>query len=289
MQKGKALRLKVLTNRIINYILIYNVSTYNKNDILWSKNVNADIQKDTEMIRNFDANGVSCVELLPGVVDFPFKAYKYNLKKGSRVSPQQYRDKAVAFIFGKGNGYIADLKGGFVIDRLCFYAPDFDHSKYSIHAVSDLEFVMCVSDMNDYDRERASVSRVHLPFFRTIDQCYRYEQYCKTEGTESRSILFGDCGRLGKITMGYSYSKDIAGSAGTIENGHREVHQFNYALGEDCDFLMIVEGESGRVFRHTEGDWSFVRAGLAHNLVSSPGKAVRYVWVEIYTSERGVY
>lgn len=249
--------------------------------------MNACIQKDLELIRNYDANGVSCVELLPGAAaDYPFKAYKYNLEKGSSVSPAKYADKAVSFIFAKGNGYIADTEGGFVIDRLCFYAPDFDKSDYSIKAISDLEFVMCVCDMNDYDRERARECHVHLPFFRTIDQCYRYEQYCKTEGTESRSILFGDCGRLGKITMGYSYGFNMAG---TIEKGHREVHQFNYAIGEDCDFLMVVEGESKQVFRHTQGDWSFVTAGPDHYLLSCPGKAVRYVWVELYTSEHGVY
>lgn len=249
--------------------------------------MNAAIQKDADIIRNYDANGVFCVELLPGVLDKSLiQAYKYNLKPGSRVSPPQYADKAVTFIFGKGGGYIADAEGGFVIDRLCFYAPNFDKTRYSIHAVSDLEFIMCVSDMDDYDRERAGECRVHLPYFRTIDQCYRYEQYCKTPGVESRSILFGDCGRLGKITMGYSYGFD---TAGTIERGHREVHQYNYALGEDCDYLMTVEGESKRVFRHTQGDWSFVTAGLDHNMIACPGKAVRYVWVELYTSEHGVY
>jgi hypothetical protein len=52
---------------------------------------------------------------------------------------------------------------------------------------------------------------------------------------------------------------------------------------------MVVEGRSNRIFHHTEGDWSFVKAGLDHYLISCPGKAVRYVWVELYTSERGVY
>ena len=247
----------------------------------------AAIQKDAEIVRNYDANGVSCVELLPGLFsDGSFKAYKYNLKAGSHVSPPQYADKAVVFIFGKGNGYIADTEGGFVVDRLCFYAPNFDKSQYAIHSTcDDLEFVMSVCDMNDYDRERARESRVHLPFFRTIDQCYRYEQYCKTPGVISKSILFGDCGRLGKITMGYSYGHDLAA---TIENGHREVHQFNYAIGDDIDFIMTVQGQHGRVFRHEQGDWSFTKGGPDHNLISLPGKSVRYVWVEIYTSEHGV-
>lgn len=245
----------------------------------------ASMVKDADIVRNYDAAGVCSIELLPGVYDGPMRAFKYYLKPGSSVSPQQYADKAVVFIFGKGTGYICGCDGGFSIDRLCFYAPNYDKSLYTIRAVSDLEFVMCVCDMNEYDFERAAECSVHLPFFRNIDQCYPYEQYCKSEGTESRSVLFGDCGRLGKITIGYCSGKE----SGTIEKGHREVHQFNYAIGENCDFLCVVEGVSNQIFRHQEGDWSFITAGPDHYLLACPGKYVRYVWVEVYTSEHGVY
>lgn len=245
----------------------------------------ATMVKDADIVRNYDAAGVFSTELLPGVFDGPMRAYKYYLKPGSRVSPAQYADKAVVFVFGKGEGYIEGDDGGFVIDRLCFYAPNYDKSTYAICATTDLEFIMCVCDMDDYDFERAAECSAHLPFFRTIDQCYAYDQYCKTDNMVSRSVMFGDCGRLGKITIGYCRGKD----AGTIEKGHREVHQFNYAIGEECDFLLTVEGIGKTVFRHTEGDWSFVTAGPDHTLVASPGKEVCYVWVEIYTSAHGVY
>lgn len=124
----------------------------------------ASMVKDADIVRNYDAAGVCSIELLPGVYDGPMRAFKYYLKPGSSVSPQQYADKAVVFIFGKGTGYICGCDGGFSIDRLCFYAPNYDKSLYTIHAVSDLEFVMCVCDMNEYDFERAAECSVHLPF-----------------------------------------------------------------------------------------------------------------------------
>ncbi|MBC8585511.1 cupin domain-containing protein [Youxingia wuxianensis] len=239
------------------------------------------IAKDEEIVRDYDQKGVAKVELLPGSFDGPLKAYKYFLKAGSDVSMEKYADKAVVFIFGKGKGYIADTAGGFKIDDLCFYAPNFDKGDYVIHAIEDLEFVMCVSEMDDYDRFRAGECRVHLPFFRTVNQCYRYEQDCKTPGMQSRSILFGDFGRLGKITMGLCRGTN----AGTVEKAHNEVHQWNYCVG-NSDFEMTVEDEK---YNHKAGDWSFIPAGYDHSLVAGPGKEVYYVWVELYTSQKGVY
>ena len=240
---------------------------------------------DQDIIRNYNADGVFSTELLPGVYDGPMRAWKYYLKANSAITPKEYADKAVVCIFGKGNGYIEGVDGGFEINQLCFYAPDHDRSHYTIHATTDLEFVMCICDMNEYDFEREKECSVFLPYFRTAAQCYNYEQYCKSEGMHSKSVLFGDCGRLGKITVGYCYGTDC----GTIEKGHREVHQFNYEIGPDCDFMFTCRDVPNKVFRHREGDWSFVVAGPDHSLIANPGKAVRYVWVEIYTSEHGVY
>ena len=239
------------------------------------------IFRDSEYVRSYDEKGVAWTELLPGTFE-PMKCYKCNLKAGSEVSPERYGDKAVVFIFGKGTGYIAGTDGGFKINGVCFYAPDFDKAEYYIHAFTDLEFVMCVADMDDYDRERAAECHVYTPFFRTIEQCYPYDQSCKTPGTWSRSVLFGDFGRLGKITMGACRGQN---NGGTIEKGHREVHQWNYSLG-DSDYILTVEGNE--IERKT-GDWDFIPAGLDHSLVAGEGKEVYYVWVEFYTSKHGIH
>ncbi|NLB79311.1 MAG: hypothetical protein GX796_10885 [Clostridiaceae bacterium] len=238
------------------------------------------IFNDETFVRNYGENGVACVELLPGTLE-GFKAYKYSLKAGGEVSPQRYSDKAVVFIFRTGKGYIAGTDGGFGIDRLCFYAPDFDKSEYVIHAVEDMDFVMCVADMNEYDFKRAGECRVHTPFFRTVDQCYNYDQSCKTPGTWSKSVLFGDCGRLGKITIGIVRGTD---SGGTIEKGHPEVHQWDFVVG-DSELELNVDGE-----KHLQkaGDWHFIPAGYDHSLCALNGKEAYYVWVELYTSEHGV-
>lgn len=231
----------------------------------------------------YGSDGVACVELLPGTVE-GIRNYKYYLKAGSKVSPLRYADKAVVFIFGKGTGYVAGTDGGYKIEGLSFYAPDFEHAEYYMYAIEDMEFMMCVADMNDYDFLRSGECRVHTPFFRTIEQSYRYDQNCKTAGTCSKSVLFGDFGRLGKLTIGVVHGSNSA-ECGTIEKGHGEVHQWNYCVG-NSDFTLTVETEK---VHQKAGDWSFVPAGHDHSLCAEEGKEVYYVWVELYTSEHGKY
>lgn len=239
--------------------------------------------EDRAWIREFNEQGVAVIELFDSGVQ-GVKSYKYHLKEGAKVSPEQYDDKTVVFLFGKGKGYIAGTDGGFKIDGVSFYAPDFKKSQYYIYATEDLEFIMFVCDMDDYDRVRAGECRVHTPFFRTLEQCYGYDQSCKTDGTWSKSVLFGDFGRLGKITMGIVHGGGSS-EGGTIEKGHGEVHQWNYCIG-NADFTLTVEDES---VHQKAGDWSFVTAGLDHSLCAEEGKEVFYVWVEVYTSAHGVH
>lgn len=237
--------------------------------------------EDAAYVRQYDKNGVAVVTLPDDGVE-GVECFKYYLKAGSSVCPPRYADQAVVFLFGKGRGYVAGTDGGWPINGLCFYAPDFDKAGYYIYAIEDMEFIMFQCRMDDYDQLRAGECRVHTPFFRTIEQCYPYDQSCKTAGTWSRSVLFGDCGRLGKITMGVVHGGGSA-DGGTIEKGHAEVHQWNYCIG-NSDFTLTVENEH---IGQKSGDWSFVPAGLDHSLCADLGKEVYYVWVEVYTSIHG--
>ena len=149
--------------------------------------------EDAAFEKAYGSDGTVCVELLPGTVE-GIQNYKYYLRAGARVTPPRYADKAVVLIFGKGMGYVAGTDGGFKIEELSFYAPDFENAEYYVYAVEDMEFIMCAADMNDYDRVRAGECRVHTPFFRTVRQCYGYDQSCKTAGTWSNPFCSGILG-----------------------------------------------------------------------------------------------
>lgn len=187
-----------------------------------------------------------------------------------------YEDKLVLFFFGKGKGYITDQKGAYSIEELCFYVPEFNKTPYTVHATGDMEFMMCVVDMNQWDWKVYNASHVRLPFFRTVSKCIKYDQDCKGPHTTSWFVLTGQ--QLGRIMVGVVR----AVGEGTTEKGHPAVEQWNYCVG-DSDFELTVDEETRP---HRSGEWSYVPAGLDHSLVAKPGKEVYYVWFEHFTKEK---
>ena len=234
------------------------------------------IAQKEDLVSEYDDSGFAKKEALPGTYEGGIRNYKCFLKAGCQVEPEMYEDKLVLFFFGKGTGYITDQKGAYSIEELCFYVPEFNRTPYAVHATGDMEFMMCVVDMNQWDWKVYNASHVRLPFFRTVSKCIKYDQDCKGPHTTSWFVLTGQ--QLGRIMVGAVR----AVGEGTAEKGHPAVEQWNYCVG-DSDFELTVDGETRP---HRSGEWSYVPAGLDHSLMAEPGKEVYYVWFEHFTKEK---
>ena len=240
---------------------------------------------DASHVHSYDENGIDVIELLPGTHD-EVRAFKYFMKAGRVLKPELYADRSVVYLFdgGKGVGLLKDEEAVRKLDTVCFYAPDYDKMPYTIHAVTDMEFVMVTANMDSHDCDCAVDTRLHLPFFRTEEQCDRYDQDCKTPGTISRTVLYGEFDRLGRLTIGICEGGNCGG---TVEKGHPEVHQWNYALSDSDYQLTVGAGEDADTYDRKGGDWDFIPAGPDHNLYAGSGKKVHYIWVEFNTNKRG--
>ena len=234
------------------------------------------IAHNEDLVSEYDDTGFAKKEALPGTYEGGIRNYKCFLKAGCQVTPEMYEDKLVLFFFGKGKGYITDQKGAYSIEELCFYVPEFNKTPYTVHATGDMEFMMCVVDMNQWDWKVYNASHVRLPFFRTVSKCIKYDQDCKGPHATSWFVLTGQ--QLGRIMVGVVR----AVGEGTTEKGHPAVEQWNYCVG-DSDFELTVDGETRP---HRSGEWSYVPAGLDHSLMAEPGKEVYYVWFEHFTKEK---
>lgn len=240
------------------------------------------VVKADELAKEFDANGFSKVEMLPGVYDGGITSYKCFLKAGCRVAPELYADKGVVMFFGQGKGVLTDKDGAHAITELAFYVPDFDKGAYEIAAEDEMEFVFNVIEFNEWDWEAYNAWHIELPYFRQHSECVKYIQDCKGPNTEARMIL---CPKwFGRVLLGTTR----AIGEGTVEDGHPAVHQWNYCVG-NSDFTMSVGYKAQDNMEHVQhkaGDWSFIPAGADHDLVAEPGKEVYYVWFEHYTNEK---
>ncbi len=231
----------------------------------------------------YNAQGVDCFELLPGTHP-ELRAFKYHMKAGSYLMPDLYVDQSVLYIFsGKGKLVVKDETAIHDVNGVAFYVPNYEHCKYTIFAMTDAEFVQVQSHMDSHDwilKDRCSMT---LPWFRTEEQCERYDQDCKTPGTISRSVIYGKFDRLGRLTCGICESYN----GGTIEKGHPAVHQWDYALADACYTMTVGEGDNLQRIDRKAGDWDFIPAGPAHSLTCLEGQHMHYVWVELNVNKRG--
>lgn len=235
------------------------------------------IARNEDLDLAYNENGFACAELLPGTYDGGIRNFKCRLKAGCDANPALYADSTVLFIFGFGTGYIYDAEACYNIRELSFYAPNFDKCPYTIHAVTDMEYVMSVVENNEWDKQVIEAGHVYLPYFQTYSQMNRYVQDCKGPNTEARSYLRAE--QLGRIIVGTTR----AIGEGTREKGHPSVHQWNYCVG-NSDFSLSVD--HCEPVPHKAGEWSFIPAGPDHDLVADPGKEVFYVWYEHFAREK---
>lgn len=233
--------------------------------------------KAEDILQDYNEHGFAVSELLPGTYHGGVRNYKCFLKAGCEVSPDLYKEETVILMFGRGRGYISSRSEMHNITELSFYAPDFDREAYTIYAAEDMEFVMSVVEMNQWDKELFKSSHVHLPFFIKLSDSIKYDQDCKGPNTTSWHILGPKM--LGRVMIGVVR----AVGEGTTEKGHPKVHQWNYCIG-NADFNLKVA--DCPAVNHKAGDWSFIPAGSDHALVADPGKEVYYVWYEHFTREK---
>lgn len=234
------------------------------------------VAKSTDSILKYDKKGFSKEELTPGREVADIKFYRCSLKGGCDVSPALDPDRIVILVFNGKEGYVTTGDELFKISEPAFFAPDFDRSPYTVHAVEDIEFIMGVFEMNAWDKEFYKGWHLHFPFFSLYRDGLQYDQDCKLPGTKSWSII--QPFQIGHVSIGVV--RAVGG--GTNEKGHRILHQWNYCLG-NSDFELTVGGEDP--IPQKSGDWSYVSAGKDHKLLAAPGKEVFYVWIEDYVDE----
>ena len=207
-----------------------------------------DITKKEDIALEFH-DGYARTEVLKGV--YPLvKTYKCLLKAGHTAEPERYSDKIQVFSFTSG----------------------------SIYAAEDMEIVLWVIDMLESDRAAYEDTHMVLPSFKRFSECEPYDQSCKGPHTQSWTVIAD--GNLARVLMGVVKAE----GEGTKERGHAEVAQWNYCL-PGSDFHFTVEEET---VNHSEGDFSYVTAGLDHSLIADPGKTVFYIWFEHWVEEKKI-
>ncbi len=230
--------------------------------------------KNGDIVLNFK-DGYAETQVLEDIYPM-IRVFRCAIKAGTTITPETYNKAHQILSFTNGAGYITTPKKAFNITELSFFIAELGEA-FSIHATTDLVYTKLVVDLTDSDMEVYRKFHIALPYFLPISLAQEYCQSCKTEGTQSWTVLATK--RLNRCLMGVCKSS-VGG--GTFEDGHPAVAQWNIIL-DGADMKLNVEGEE---ITQKPGDISYVEAGKAHQLYADAGKVVHYIWFEHYVQEK---
>ena len=234
------------------------------------------VARETDIRHQF-TNGLSRQPVLVG--EYTAAAFeKCSLKPGGRWAPKLYgaTEKHQLFLFSRGAGYITTPRRAFSVVEICVFVPEFDHEPFEIHAASDstddLEFLHIEIEMSDYDKKCMRESRMSLPRFRGLSECWSYEENFKGPGTKSLMLI--EHRNLGRISMGATLGH---GPSFVGEHIHEELEQWYYVL-PGSSFTYTAGGEELKL---SEGDLSYTRHGSKHGSKVAEGEKLDYIWFEL--------
>jgi mannose-6-phosphate isomerase-like protein (cupin superfamily) len=203
---------------------------------------------------------------------------KCALKPGATWSPRLYGDqeKNQLFLFSKGAGYLTTPRRAFNIKEVCVFVPEFDTEPFTIHAAADspcdLEFLHIETLMSDYDKTCVRESRMTLPRFRGLSECWTYRENFTGAGIRQHMVL--EHRNLGRLSMGANLGQ---GPTFIGQHIHNELEQWYYVL-PGASFTYTAEGEEVRL---QGGDLTYTRHGSHHGSRVAEGEKCDYVWFEL--------
>lgn len=152
--------------------------------------------------------------------------YHCTLKAGSSVQPELDPEKLIILLFDGNEGYINIASDLFTIKEPSVFAPDFDRSPYTIHAVADMKYLMCVFEMNEWDKEFYTGWHLTFPFFSGYSDGVRFR-------SGERSTEFSSWSLIQPFQIGHLSLNYMTGRGGKVSsNGNTIQNQWLYLVGE---------------------------------------------------------
>lgn len=200
--------------------------------------------------------------------------YRQTMKAGETLAPNLDPEKLIVLLFNGGAAYIQVDGELFTFSEPSVFVPDFDHSSYMIQAIEDLEFVMCVFTMNEWDKTFFKGWNLHLPFFSRYSDGVRFRHIGRSENLGSWSLI--QPFQLGHLSLSVIYGKD-----GIVESdGNPLQNQWLYAVDGSQYRLSINNGPETT---ETAGSFQFIPVQQPYRLQAEKGMPIYYFNIEYFT------
>lgn len=242
------------------------------------------VARKNELVGEFDENGLSRVEILPGACP-DMKAFKCILKARHAWQPKlyAYKDKTQFFAFVTATGFVTTETEAFNITGPANFVPNYDAEVITIYAgAKDLEFYQFIGEMDPkYDIARMDYIHIELPRFRLFKDAWRYtEGFTGGIGSTCKSHHVMEHRFMGRYSMGWNVGE---GPSVIGQHIHPDLEQWYFIL-PGGSMTYTAGDESAHV---TEGDVTYTKRGTSHGSSLEAGEHFDYFWVEIATNGYG--
>lgn len=216
----------------------------------------------------------NCLEITTSVDGVSF--FRCSMKAGKAVTPGLDKEKLIVLLFDGHNAFVQTREDICNISEPAVYIPDFDRTPYTIQAIEDTDFIMCVFTMNQWDKTFFKGWNLHLPFFSGYSDGVRFNY-------AGRSRELGSWSLIQPFQLGHLSLSVIRGRGGIVEsNGNPLQNQWLYAIG-DSRYHFSVNGESETEI--TAGSFQFIPAGQLYTLHAESNSPICYFDIEYFTDE----
>lgn len=199
--------------------------------------------------------------------------FRCGMKAGEAVTPKLDAEELIVLLFNGGTAFIQTREEIFNISQPSVFIPDFDRSAYTIQAIEDLEFVLCVFTMNEWDKAFFKGWNLHLPFFSQYSDGVRYNYM-------GRSNSLGAWSLIQPFQLGHLSLSVICGRGGRVESkGSTLQNQWLYAVG-DSKYRLSVNNEAETA--EAAGSFRFIPVTQPYSLQAEGNMPVCYFNIEYF-------
>ncbi len=213
----------------------------------------------------------NCTAIDTGLDGISF--FRCTIKAGEAVTPKPDAEELIVFLFNGNSAFVQTRKDIFNITEPSVFVPDFDRSPYTIQAIEDLEFMMCVFTMNEWDKAFFKGWNLHLPFFSKYSDGVRFNYM-------GRSKRLGSWSLIQPFQLGHLSLSVICGRGGKTESqGNPLQNQWLYAVG-DSRYQLSVNNEEAS--DEIAGSFRFIPVNQPYTLTAEENVPVCYFNIEYF-------
>ena len=202
--------------------------------------------------------------------------FRCRMNAGETSCPALDAEHITVFLFNGNSAFIQTKDSVMPFAEPAVFIPNFAQEAYEIHAVQDIEFLMCVFTMNAWDKEFFKGWNLHLPYFSVYTDGVRFRYAGRSQSLGSWSLI--QPFQLGHLSLSF-----INGKGGTIKSsGNALQNEWIYPVGGSKFSLSINDGKAVPV---SSDSFCFIPANSPYVIEANGSDAIRFFHIEYFVDD----